>query len=710
MEATTMSRLKRKRTDSSGSESPARSGSPNKRRADHTTKYPHVLVPKYSEKSGGTTSDKTKDEAPTLLLHDQLTPPVSDNMTPIKNSPGEAPTSNAVRSEKEMKILRETINTQLNLSILLKHDELRLIDQEIAKCQIALEQLRRCHEIPYPGTTLSRNVSLGTGPAVKPTGPGPLPHFPAPWGVTNGPYSRHYAKWLLPDPAFDGGELPPQMEPAAPAGKMPSKARSTRGSFTETSSVGGKSRSGRGSATGLQALSSGYPQPKGNAGPMIHKRKSDGVTVKLVCLDCRRDNFSSTQGFINHCRIAHGRNFTTHDAAADACGEPVETDESGAVIGADIPSTSTASLVHPLIRSAHLLKNRPDPISDAAVTESPMTDAPPQDHSMSNFQSNSAPDAPTKRKRGRKPKQQSPAVPTSFTPSPATPHLSALLHGRNIAIDLANAVTDAKTRVDFEESSSEDSEDESTPALPAASNQGGLTLQGGGMSRLGRTTKSPGPLDLSRKGPEKPPHSHHRKPPHRKLPETLPPTPQSSFTDLPYAHSQPPFSPQHQAPPSPPHPRQQETPAEPSPTNDSNQAPSLVTDSSSDVSDSGDSTSDSYDASRSEASETSGSSSERAESEELDVEVGDFDMAIDDNEHEDMHGGPSRARPDGMNVKPANGRRASVLKKSWPGRGRAKGEVEKHVTFVSPSPSAGKADSTEGPPKRKGGRGRRKEG
>jgi len=46
--------------------------------------------------------------------------------------------------------VKDVIQSQFGLEILLKHDELRLINQELAKCQIALEQLRRCHLIPYP--------------------------------------------------------------------------------------------------------------------------------------------------------------------------------------------------------------------------------------------------------------------------------------------------------------------------------------------------------------------------------------------------------------------------------------------------------------------------------------------------------------------------------------------------------------------------------
>lgn len=40
--------------------------------------------------------------------------------------------------------LQQIIEHQFNLEILMKHRELRLIEQELAKCQIALEQLRRC--------------------------------------------------------------------------------------------------------------------------------------------------------------------------------------------------------------------------------------------------------------------------------------------------------------------------------------------------------------------------------------------------------------------------------------------------------------------------------------------------------------------------------------------------------------------------------------
>ena len=708
MDTTTMAKFKRKRTDSTGSESAVRSGSPNKKRADHVGRFPQVLVPKYNDRQETLTNSAMKQEPAVPKSHDQPTPPTSDNPSPTADPSDGASESTMLRSQKDILILRDTIGTQLNLSILLKHDELRLIEQEIGKCQIALEQLRRCHEIPFPGLNLSQNVSFGTGPSVKPTGHPPLPTSPAPWGVTNGPYSRHYAKWLLPDPSFDGGE-PPQLEPMPPAGKAPSKARSTRGSFTETIGVGSKSRGSRGSTSGFQALSSGYPQPKAHAGPMILKRKSDGMTVKLVCLECRRDNFSSAQGFINHCRIAHGRSFASHDAAADACGEVVETDESGVVVGSEIPSTSTANLVHPLIRTAHSFKNREYPILGTTITDSPMTGVPP--HGLptpaSQTQTNPFVGVPVRRKteHGASQNQPTPLDSIPFQPSPLTPNLSSLLRGRNIAIDLAKAVADAKTEIEFEESSSDESESDSSESAHQLTVQGGLTLRGG-MS-LGRTTKSPAPLDLTRKGPEKP---QYRRPAPRKPEETsLLPTPQSSFTTPSFSH--PPYSPKRDL-----QNENVEAPAEPSPTNDSNQAPSLVSDSSSDASsDSGDSTSDSYEAPASETSGPSGGS--RDTSEDLDVEVEDYDVGI---EGDCEHGGPSRTRHSDAMDEGINGvvkqRRASALKQGWRGRGRG---LEKHVSFVSPSPSSVRsktdepkaseqASELERGQKKKGGRGRRK--
>ncbi|KUL90797.1 hypothetical protein ZTR_00322 [Talaromyces verruculosus] len=340
----------------------------------------------------------------------------------------------------DINVLRQSLDAQLSLEVLLKHNELRLIDQEIAKCQVALEQLRRCAEVPYPGSSvngISQSVSDGSGFAVPYSGTGPPPASPAPWGVADGPYSRHYAKWLLPDPRFDGGESPDLPPPNASA-----ESRYTRGTFTENGYVAGKSRAQRGSmSTRLASLPNGYPVVKEKAGPMIIKRKSDNKQVKLVCLDCRRFDFSSTQGFINHCRIAHTRTFASHDAAAEACGEPVDVDEAGAIIGVTTPNETPIIInpgsVHPLIRTAHTIEKTAPLCSET-------------------------PSKVAKSKKGHSAASSSP-----FKASPATPHLSSMLADLGSKLNLDQIVGDAKTTVDLSEFMSEgESEDEDASEGP----------------------------------------------------------------------------------------------------------------------------------------------------------------------------------------------------------------------------------------------------
>ncbi|CAG8375206.1 unnamed protein product [Penicillium salamii] len=351
---------------------------------------------------------------------DPSTPPVASRPPAQDAAPGVAR-------------LRETISAQLSLEVLLKHNELRLIDQEIAKCQVALEQLRRCGEIPFPGSqaALSADVSSGTGASLLVPGNGPAVS-PAPWGVTDGPYSRHYARWLLPDPRFDG-------DSGMLAGTVP-EGRSTRGNPDVT--MFGNTRPQRGS-TGAKhtALPSGYPMVKEKSGPMLIRRKSDGVLVKLVCLDCRRDNFSSTQGFINHCRIAHNRNFASHDAAAMACGQSVQVDDAGLVVGNSAEPTAnptTPGYVHPLIRSDINTpsKSLPTPAKEVVTPCKPPTTA-----------SVATPPATDPTRRQSAPVKLPPNP--SFLASPATPHLSALVKSRGAGLDMSKLVQEFQQPVDL---------------------------------------------------------------------------------------------------------------------------------------------------------------------------------------------------------------------------------------------------------------------
>ena len=364
---------------------------------------------------------------------------------------------------------KEVVETQFSLEILLKHRELRLIEQEIAKCQAALEQLRRCKVIPYPGQSSDTedmlNVSSGAGPLKAPRPGYQAAESAPPWGVKDGPYSRHYACWLLPDPTFDGGvaeSQPVQTKSRSQPTKKPLD-RSTRGSKADKSISKIAPRSSRGSVgSRLQALPAGYAEVKEDKGPMIVKRSTDGAMVKLVCLDCRRENFNSAQGFINHCRIAHSRGFASHDAAALACGEEVEFDVDGSLI-TDAKQGHTVGLVHPLVRSALSIKTNVPPLEpDSPNTKKRRykgTHSPPkaslQSHSgynnlehLSNLvvieQPLSTPLV----------SDQTPLITT-----PNAPHLSTLFARRNRGGNLDAFVREATTRIELDPSSPSEDED-----------------------------------------------------------------------------------------------------------------------------------------------------------------------------------------------------------------------------------------------------------
>ncbi|PYH64817.1 uncharacterized protein BO88DRAFT_350236 [Aspergillus vadensis CBS 113365] len=466
--------LKRKRSDSSDS-APARDAPvATKLRADDAPSKPVSLQ-----------QDPSLPAASAVTVSHQAGPdgraqPISESSHPSQS--GQSAITNASEITKQdgtspkidADTLRETLEAQLSLEVLLKHNELRLIDQEIAKCQVALEQLRRCAEIPYPGSRVagySQSVSNGTGVAVWAPENGPAPQSPAPWGVVEGPYSRHYSRWLLPDPRFDGGEV----EPDTPLSGLPlMEGRTTRGSSGDLGSLAGKTRPQRGSASAkLQALPNGYPAPKDKAGPMLIRRKSDNVLVKLVCLDCGRDNFSSTQGFINHCRIAHSRNYTSHDAAAMESGKPVEVDEAGAVVGGRVESSSTAGtggFVHPLIRTAHGIE--PSSKTPSSASEAAGGNASPRKRSCPSRRASTGVETPRAAARPQlenhrgTPAAAATSSHTSFMGSPATPHLSSLMQSRGVGLDLDRLVGEAKTTVDLGEYSSDEGESDSESVAP----------------------------------------------------------------------------------------------------------------------------------------------------------------------------------------------------------------------------------------------------
>lgn len=356
---------------------------------------------------------------------------------------------------------RGVIDTQFSLEILMKHNELRRVEQELAKSQIALEQLRRCHLMPYPvsqGNPADMlNVSCGTGPSI-PQARGTRPKLAPPFGVVESPYNRHYAKWLIPDPEFDG--VQPKRRRLTETARntlMAVEGRTTRNSLA-VEMEGDKPLRG---TKKHEFHSVPTAQSKENAGPCL-VRRPDGQWVKLDCIDCNRDNFSSTQGFINHCRIAHRREFKSHEEAAAQSGKPVQVDDLGNIIGSGKDRSRVDDLVHPTIRKVPrddrarlaLLSRIADGtrwyyegklsgISSIPCHENTAPSASPNAGKLSGIASHPN---KTATPSTTKPSPKAARAHKDFAPATATPHLSDLLRVRGFSKNLDAIVTDAQTK------------------------------------------------------------------------------------------------------------------------------------------------------------------------------------------------------------------------------------------------------------------------
>ena len=360
------------------------------------------------------------------------------------------PTSNKSMSTAT---LRNAIESQFNLEILLKHRELRLIDQELAKCHVALEQLRRCQIIPYPQSSPIRHTFEVINDSERPPS-SERPSSATQWSVANAAYSMHYEKWLLGYSTHDNGDNHQDFISAKNGKRLPD--RLTRGVHPEKGFYGTSNRSQRGSAkVPMETPSPGHSEAKDMKGPMVVPRKSDNHLVKLVCLDCHRSNFNSVQGFINHCRIAHSRQFASHEAAIEASGEGIdrESEESAIADAHNEQAAASVGLVHPMIKSARpsppddMLPSTPSDIYSTTPRTGPLLNALKSTPSRSALQS-------------RNPQSE------VFRASPRTPHLSALFSRMGQSGDLDAMVLDARNREEtnlletFMNDSSDESENE----------------------------------------------------------------------------------------------------------------------------------------------------------------------------------------------------------------------------------------------------------
>lgn len=383
--------------------------------------------------------------------------------------------------------VQQAIEAQISYEILLKHNELRLIEQELAKCQVSLEQLRRCSLIPFPGTEgLFDDLSRGVGAALHPPAGYTEPQYAAPWGVTDGPYTRHYAKWLISDMQFD-----PVSERALAQQQSYfgiGEGRSTRGSFGDYGH-GNRGRTSR-TSTGMLKLPplGENPAPAPKIDPLLHKRSTDGQWVRLYCAQCGHSNFSNTQGFLNHCRIKHSLVFKSHDQAAIACGVPVDINEAGQPVTATEPVSTPASA--PAVSFS--MPATPGIVNPLAA-QAPLTAQAKDVH----------------RDFNAAPREDTKPVSTNFTGSLSTPHLSTLAQKRGFDGNLKELVTTARSKVDLDAIEHSDDDLADTTAAPTPVNANPPQL-----ARL--------PASAPNKAPARPGSRKGNQASHARLPFSLP--------------------------------------------------------------------------------------------------------------------------------------------------------------------------------------------
>lgn len=207
---------------------------------------------------------------------------------------------------------------------------------------------------------------------------------------------------------------------------------------------------------------------------------------RLECLDCKRSDFSSAQGFINHCRIAHQREYASHEAAAFACGQTVEETDEGFISPyprgpVDPPSRNTRQTQQQILTPQNSFSSTSrgsiSGPSGALAAPTPRPTPLPKNKSAPNTMA-------TQRKNGRvssraamtTPRREASENGSRRPPTPPqdgavyrTPHLEGLLKRKKIEIDLTKVVKEVrgeKINWDMETwSASESSSDESEEGL-----------------------------------------------------------------------------------------------------------------------------------------------------------------------------------------------------------------------------------------------------
>lgn len=281
-----------------------------------------------SEMSETVASPDLSSFSPTLDLNDELTHEQTDALDYNREA--------LIKKLQDMPMetLKAIITNQIDLEIRLKHKELSLTEKEIGRCESQMITLRKFFKIPS-------NVNFDNEP--------------------NG-FTHKYSNLLSQALNFNYenlSKLSSLSELLGPGALLGTGVAGdgNRILYSDASSVSSWGGAGcnQGDGLGSRDLSSGpgsFGPDEGETPTHSYRtrsttsslrpsssvssrrqtygclyRRTDGIIVKLTCSTCLRSNFSSAQGFLNHNRIAHSKEFTSQDAAALQCGEILPTEE-----------------------------------------------------------------------------------------------------------------------------------------------------------------------------------------------------------------------------------------------------------------------------------------------------------------------------------------------------------------------------------------------
>lgn len=292
-------------------------------------------------------------------------------------------------SEEEQ--VKNIIRSQFDLEILLKHRELRLIEDEMAKIEVMMIQLKQHSVDPKR----------------------PLPNEPANFVEAYAHYLKH----------------------PGDASKKPEFAR-------DNNSV---------AANRPQRLSALRSQTRSIR--TCTTRRSDGALVKLVCSGCNRSNFGGVQGFINHCRISHNLEFSSHEQAANICGVVIDEEEYAAAASANasaaamtrsarahsfggLPTTATPSAPAPILQAS------PTSHSNAPLNKPSNVSAPSA--SLYSTPSNFPPTAPPSHRASE---VSTPIPPQNPVEQSRVHHLASFLKTKDISLDIEGLMVRATEKL-----------------------------------------------------------------------------------------------------------------------------------------------------------------------------------------------------------------------------------------------------------------------